>query len=103
MDYDIEKVSQELHIRPEVLRRIATSFATTLSAKIQDLQEAMAKDDVLKMRAILHEVRGTSGNLRLEDIFSSARTLHEAVKASEDKTNILEYFEALKSRLIEFS
>ena len=97
LDINIDAISQELHVRPEVLKRIVTSFAQTLAEKIIPLEDALLKDDAIRARAILHEIRGTSGNLRLTKIYDAARILHEAVKANEEKNNLLKYFETLKS------
>ncbi|MFA5059996.1 MAG: Hpt domain-containing protein [Candidatus Omnitrophota bacterium] len=105
-EYDAIAVSQQLHVRPEVLKRIVISFSKTLQEKIAGLQEAFNNGDVLKMRALLHEIRGTSGNLRLEKVYSTARVMHEAVKSGEDKNNVAQYFEGLKSsaaQLFEFA
>ena len=95
--YDIEKVSEELHVRTEVLARLVVSFSKTLSDRLVSLEDALNKDDVIKMRAILHEIRGTSGNLRLEGVASTGRVMHEAVKSESDKDKIPEYFKSLKA------
>lgn len=94
---NIDAISLEMHVRPEVLKKIITSFSQTLTEKNVGLEDAIQKDDALRARAILHEVRGTSGNLRLHEVYDSARILHEAVKAGEPKENLLKYFEVLKS------
>ena len=101
MEININTISMELHVRPEVLRKIIISFAGTLAIKMVELNSACEKDDMIRMRAILHEIRGTSGNLRLEKLYVAARTLHEAVKAGQAKDKILEYLGALKAQSTE--
>lgn len=101
--FDLEQVSQQLHVRPEVLKRLVMSFSKTLSTRMGELGEALSRDDILKMRAILHEVKGTAGNLRLNDVHATADTMHKAVKAGEDKKKIEEYFAVLKSKAEQFS
>ena len=100
--YDAVKVSEELGIRAEVLERLVTSFADTLAEKIKALETAFNDNDVLKMRALLHEIRGTSGNLRLETVISSAKIMHEAVKSGFSKNIIGDYFQDLQKRAGEF-
>ena len=95
---DIDAISKEMHVRPEVLKNIMSSFMKTLTSKLTELAEAHEKSDVTRMRAILHEVRGTSGNLRLQDVYSSAVTLHEAVKAGEGREKTTTYLEDLKKK-----
>ncbi len=97
-DIDIDAISRELHVRPEVLKRIIAGFSKTLSEKIVQLEGALAKSDTVKMRALLHEIRGTSGNLRLAKIYSSAMDLHEAVKANAENEKLQQFFSVLKSR-----
>jgi len=95
---DVEAISQQLHVRAEVLKRIIVSFSQALAGKLAELSEVHEKSDILKMRAILHEIRGTSGNLRLQDVHSSAVTLHEAVKAGAAKEKTTAYLEDLKKK-----
>jgi hypothetical protein len=83
--YDLNVVSQELHVRPEILSRLLKSFSVTLAQKIAQLDEALPKNDIVLVRAIMHEVKGTSGNLRLKDVYQTADVMHVAVKAREVK------------------
>ena len=100
--YDAQAISQELCVRSEVLTRLVVSFSDTIVQKISVLEGAFVDNDILKMRATLHEIRGTSGNLRLNSILSSAKVMHEAVKAGEDQSKVSQYFDALKSCVDEF-
>ena len=99
---DIEKISQELRVRPEIFKRLVISFSKSIVEKIQILEQALTQDDSVKARAILHELKGTSGNLRLQPIFEAVETLHVAVKAGEPKVKQQEYRTNLKSRCQEF-
>ncbi|HOW36478.1 MAG TPA: hypothetical protein PL155_08715 [Candidatus Omnitrophota bacterium] len=103
---DVDAISRELRVRPEILKRIIISFSKTLTEKMFQLEGALADDNAVFMRALLHEIRGTSGNLRLAVVYETAKTLHEAVKAGEEKKRLQEYFDALKvcsSQLTEYA
>ncbi len=93
---DIDAISQELHVRPEVLKRIIASFSKTLTEKVINLEHALMKSDVVGMRALLHEIRGTSGNLRLTKVYSAALDLHEAVKANAEREKLSQYLSVLR-------
>ncbi len=95
-EYDINKVSEDLHVRAEILEKLLKSFSGTLSEKIAQLDALVPQNDTEKVRAIMHEVKGTSGNLRLNDIYKTADTMHLAVKAEAPQEKILEYFNAFK-------
>lgn len=103
LNLDIEAISQELHVRPEVLKRIITSFSKTLTDKMINLEQALLKSDIVGMRVLLHEIRGTSGNLRLAKIYSAALDFHEAVKADAKREKLNQFFSVLKARSLALS
>ncbi|MFA6378521.1 MAG: Hpt domain-containing protein [Candidatus Omnitrophota bacterium] len=90
--YDTLAVSQELHVRPEILTKLLKSFSNTLSQKIAQLDDFMLKNDVIQIRAIMHEVKGTSGNLRLKQVYEAADAMHVSVKAGDPAEKITELF-----------
>jgi len=99
---DIEKVSQELRVRPEIFKRLVISFSKTIVEKMQTLEQSLNQDDAVKARAILHELKGTSGNLRVQPVYEAVDILHVAVKVPEPKEKLQQYLAALKSRCQEF-
>ncbi len=101
IDLNYEQISQLLKVRPEILKRIILSFATSLTDKMKNLEEALAQSDEARMRAILHEIKGTAGNLRLTTITTAENVMHEAVKAGENPGKLREYFVTLKLRVEE--
>jgi len=77
---DVQQISGELKIRPEIYIKIVTSFSQTLLDKVRGLEEALAKMDITTMRAILHEIKGTSSNLRLTAVTAASEVMHIEVK-----------------------
>ena len=98
LQIDYVRISQELKIRPEILQRLILSFSKTLMDRMKTLEEALMVSDAQKMRAILHEIKGTAGNLRLASISEAEAPMHEAVKANASREETHEYFKVLKSR-----
>lgn len=98
---DFDAISQQLKVRPEILKKLIRSFALSLSDKMKGLDEALGQNDASKMRAILHEIKGTAGNLRLETITGAEHVMHEAVKAGEDPQKLQGYLVTLKQRVVE--
>ncbi|OGX05857.1 MAG: hypothetical protein A2Z88_01150 [Omnitrophica WOR_2 bacterium GWA2_47_8] len=99
IDYD--KISQELKVRPEILKRLILSFSQALADRMVKLEEALKNNDTAQMRAILHEIKGTGGNLRLTTITTAENDMHVAVKAGEEKAKLENYFKVLKQRVSE--
>jgi HPt (histidine-containing phosphotransfer) domain-containing protein len=102
MHLDIERISQELRIRPQVYVRIAASFARTLKNKLDELARAFAENDTERMRVILHEIRGTSGNLRITGVAESEAAMREAVKNGRNQEDIQRLFSQLRAAGQEF-
>jgi len=94
--YDVNKVCEELHVRAEILEKLLRSFTGTLAQKIAQLDEFVPRRDIDKIRAIMHEVKGTAGNLRLNEVYHSADTMHLAVKAEEPQEKIVELFDIFR-------
>ena len=102
---DVNKVSAELRIRPEIYMRIVSSFTSSLPGKLTRLNEALSVNDRDQMRMILHEIKGTAGNLRLETISKPQEVMHVAVKAGEDTKQLSRYFQDLytaSQKLVEY-
>ena len=101
LSINYDDISQQLKVRPDILKRLIKSFAMSLSDKMKNLEEALAQNDALKMRSILHEIKGTAGNLRLDTISTPENIMHEAVKAGEDPQKLRGYLTTLKQKVEE--
>ncbi len=93
---DVEQVSRELRIRPEIYVKIVVSFANSLAGKLKALSEALAIKNNDQVRMILHEIKGTAGNLRLKNIAEAENIMHVAVKAGENSKQLSQYYENLR-------
>lgn len=101
-NYDVVAVSQDLHVRPEILTKLLKSFSNTLVQKIAQLEDFILKNDVVQIRAIMHEVKGTSGNLRLKQVYETADIMHAAVKAGDTPEKVAPLFATFKKESILF-
>jgi len=93
---DVKKVSEELRIRPEVYLKIVKSFANSLMQKMNALSDALAVEDREQARMILHEIKGTSSNLRLHNVSQAEGIIHAAVKSGAGRDQLDKHFEALR-------
>ena len=97
---DVAAISQELRIRPEIYLKIVTSFAQNLAGKMAALNTAVAANDTAQMRIILHEIKGTAGNLRLKNLMAAEIVMHEAVLKGEPKDTLSKLFEGLNAEVL---
>ena len=93
---DADGISAELKIRREIYLRIVTSFSATLQEKISVLEQALQSRDHECLRRTLHEIKGTSSNLRLRDISAAEQLMHEEVKGAADPAKMVQYLESIK-------
>jgi HPt (histidine-containing phosphotransfer) domain-containing protein len=84
LEIDVQQISRELRIRPEIYIKILTSFSQTLFDKTKILEEAIGKYDKETIRRTLHEIKGTASNLRLKTITAVEEELHQEVKGTAD-------------------
>ena len=93
---DVEQVAEELKIRPEIYVRIVKSFSETLKEKIVVLSKAVADRDTETMRKVLHEIKGTAGNLRLRGVSEAESVMHNDVKANASTDKLMPELAALR-------
>ena len=94
---DVEAISKELRIRPEIYLKIVASFTATLGDKMKKLGDAVETNNIEQMRVILHEIKGTAGNLRLRSICAPEDVMHVAVKEGATQEKLRQYFLVLKA------
>ena len=94
---DVEQVAEELKIRPEIYVRIVKSFSETLREKLVILTQAVTARDTETMRKVLHEIKGTAGNLRLRGVSEAEAVMHNDVKDTAATDKILPELAALKN------
>ena len=97
---DVSAISQELRIRPEIYVKIVVSFAQNLTAKMAALNTAVIGNDAQQMRIILHEIKGTAGNLRLKELMVTETAMHDALLNSEPQEKISKLFEGLNAEVL---
>ena len=94
---DVENICAQLKIRPEIYVKLATSFVLSLDGKFKKFSDALAENDRETMRMILHEIKGTAGNLRLYNLTGPESVLHVAVKAGENQAVLGQHFKILQA------
>lgn len=92
---DTQGVSQELKIRPEIYLKIVRSFSGTLTQKMADLREALEKLDRETIRKILHEIKGTSSNLRLHNVMRAEALMHDEIKGEGNPQRLAQCLSSL--------
>jgi len=96
INIDVTKICEQMKIRPTIYVKLVTSFTESLEHKFNVFQQALEQNNREQMRMIMHEIKGTASNLRLNNIIGPQAVLHTAVKAGEKKEALSRHFEILK-------
>ena len=98
---NVDETCAQMKIRPHIYMKLVTSFVDSLEGKLKNFQSFLENDDREQMRMILHEIKGTAGNLRLYTLTGPEAVLHTALKAGA-KTDVLKsHFAVLSEAVIQ--
>ncbi|MDR3583931.1 MAG: response regulator [Desulfosporosinus sp.] len=64
-------------------REIFVDYATNLANLLQEIEDSIARDDLEKLARLAHQVKGTSGTLKITSIFDWAVKLEEVALNQE--------------------
>jgi HPt (histidine-containing phosphotransfer) domain-containing protein len=106
MDININQISGQLHIPPEVYRRILEKSLTTTAEDIVLLQKVVSEGNYDQVRFVAHRLKGIYSNLHIEELRQAAEALQTAAKSDPQAEEIgrlfqvfCEGFEELKTSL----
>ena len=68
---------------------LLTIFLTDFSARIQELREAVAKDDWPQIMFVVHSMKGIAGNVSAKGIYKRVLSLEQAAKKEDMKKVML--------------
>ncbi|SHJ06401.1 PAS domain S-box-containing protein [Clostridium cavendishii DSM 21758] len=95
---NIDYLIKETGLKEEDAKEILEEYIEQLPNLLSDISEAIYRSDFNKLVALTHELKGSSGTLRIVSIYELAIQLEEAVLKHEiDKSTIL--FEKIRDLL----
>ncbi|MEB3231845.1 MAG: PAS domain-containing protein, partial [Leptolyngbyaceae bacterium] len=86
---DISQGLARLDNNPEVYQRILQLFCLTHQATVAELQTALATGDRQQLIYLVHNLKGSTGNISAETLFQMTSTLETALRESETPLNQL--------------
>lgn len=88
-------------IPEDVYNTICSSFFQEANEKVAQMSTAIEKSDCISIAQLAHAIKGSAGNLYLENISEAAKSIETAAKTN-NLTQIQQLFQILKSALNEF-
>ncbi len=101
MKPDKKKITAELGIDEEAYAELFRDFIAQTEKKIKKLGQTIAADNFGEMAKIAHEIKGSSGNLRITEMQGIAKSIEMAAKAGRNKQAITKNLQALKEAMEE--
>jgi len=91
----IEKAKFELRLSEDVLKKLMDKFFETLPLRIEELERFLKEKNYKELAKSAHNLKGSSGSLRLETLYSLSKEIEEKAKMGEIE-NYLELFTKFK-------
>jgi len=87
MIINIDKKAEEIGLKSNFVKMLFDSFFDESAIILKDLQDATLKKDFKVIENKLHSLKGSCGNLQLNEIYELAKLIELAAKAKRENFN----------------
>ena len=70
--YDIEEFTKALGVSTEEMAGLFSSYIAEMEGEIAEMQAQLAKKDWKMLQRVVHNIKGVSGNLHINDVYKEA-------------------------------
>lgn len=102
MQIDKQKALDELGITEDFYNELISDFIVQAARAVKNLDGAREKGDFGELAGIAHLIKGSAGNLRIEEIYLICKELELCCKEGKDKEVIEQGVCRLKAAIEEF-
>ena len=97
-----KKTLKELGDIPEELYdELVAEFKTQFNRQMEEIQKALASNNLTAVRESAHSLSGTSGNLRIYSVHHAAKALELSLKQAEPLESVKQNFNTLEGIFLE--
>ena len=97
MQLDKQKALRELGIPEEMYDELLRDFIQQSEEPLKQLEGLVLTGDFEEIRKAAHFIKGSAGNMRVEEMYSIAKEVEFAAKDAGDKSTIGENIAKLRS------
>lgn len=101
IEADLEKFIIYMGFSYEAAKEIFETFVLSLPGILNELDKAIQQKDFEIMEKFAHKLKGSSGNLKINEIYELASTLEQSAMSHEEK-RCEDLVTGIKTRLIEY-
>lgn len=98
---DKQKAMQELGIPEELLNELVQEFLKQAEVIIDELKEVLANKDFEEIRKKAHFIKGSAGNLRMDEIYRIAKDMEFNAAENKDIEKLQSDFENFRQAFVE--
>jgi len=80
--YDIDGLAKELEVDLEDILGLYASYFEEMNSSITELETNNSQENWAMLQRAIHNIKGVSANLRIEDVFVEAEKLDHLLKAN---------------------
>ncbi len=94
---DYEAMAQAIGLKAKHVPMLLASFLEEATASITQLESAIVSNDLATVASQAHAVKGSAGNLRLNELYEMSKDMELAAKANDTVFDYIGHLQALKS------
>lgn len=99
--YDIDALIEELELDREDVNELLVDFREFLEETMVDLESKVNGEELVEARALAHSLKGSAGNLRVNQIYGTAKAMQDVADAG-NAAELKSLMVVLKQQSIDF-
>lgn len=100
---DHEALAAQIGIKAKFLPMLIASFTDEAGEILQKLSSSIAAADYVALKSAAHSIKGSAGNLKLNELYEMAREVEMAAAAGDRAFDYAGYYEAIEAAIATIS
>lgn len=97
---DHDELADAIGIKKHYIEMLLQSFKEESDTLLEALLAAIEDMDYDKIRSNAHAIKGSSGNIKLHEVYEMAKEIETAALNKKDDFEYKEYFDAIKNSIL---
>ena len=82
--FDIDALKNELELDQEDVVELFDDFKSFIDETMPKLKAAVQASDMAQSRTLSHSIKGSAGNLRIQEVYALSKQMQENSEASDE-------------------
>ncbi|MBD3825157.1 MAG: Hpt domain-containing protein [Epsilonproteobacteria bacterium] len=94
-----ETLAAQIGIKPKFIPMLIASFTDESVELLAKLSSSIASKDYPSLKSAAHSIKGSAGNLKLDELFEMAKAIEAAASAGDESFDYIEYRNAIEASI----